>query len=1448
MDTLDANLIEAARSELAVYSRRTPEVVALASVASLARAVEPELLRALRVGLGTRISGTRLSVSAESTLWFSDLVESRGADAITLRPEVLYVLRPKLATDRQLLEDARTIVEDCHKSAPDVLQWEERIVYLALTGRTAMLEEETWRGLRSVSQGMRQPLVNWISDMWLRLPSEATSNPVLNKLYQYNSGLLRRKPQTASGGETSATDSLLDFSSFPTRELGVVLRDDRFIIGHLPEAEFGIEVPDLNPVELDVAFGTSSDWVEQRKVERGQVAEIVIPNGDTIRVRTLAGHVHELAVSFFQPEKPKGLKPKVFINYSHDSPQHRDRVLELSERLRADGVETILDQYVAGGNPAQGWFQWQEDQIEKADYVVVVCTEIFYRRFVKDPRQPQREWPDWEVDVTAKRITSPRDRGKFIPVYLTRADENWLPIALHGSTYYDLTSLEGYRELLRHLNEPPRAREPLAEESRTEISERLSAVDIFAPLSVEEIENLAAAAVRHIFAPGEFVIRAGDQGASMFVLHRGRVTVQVDEDGEARTVAVLGEGAFFGEMALFTGEPRTADIVALEETEVLEIGRAAMKHLFETNPDLAESISWTIAERREGLQASSQRTAKNAKTQQERLLNSIKRFFQDKDAAPPSGMYDISRIMKYAPAELVGREQEVKALEDLWEKAVRDETSRVHILILVGLGGEGKTSLVAKWTADLAHRDWPACDAAFAWSFYSQGASDRVLASSDGFLKEALTFFGDPDMANSSMPAFEKGRRLAHLVGERRTLLILDGVEPLQYPPTSPMSGELKDQGVSALLKTLAASNRGMCIITTRHSIADMRAFRDTSVIELTLERLSRAAGVSLLRRLGVRGTEAEFETLVDEVKGHALTLNLVGNFLRDAHGGDIRKRDLLNLEPTDGEEFGNMYAPYIRGLESEGERGERAVALLRLLGLFDRPATIDSLNALWQGEIITGLTEPLLSLSEAQRNISLTRLAEAKLVILNRASYGEITSIDTPPMLRGYLAQQLRTKQPEAWREAHRRLYEHFSETTADRSEPTLEDLEPLGQAVRSGCEAGLHQKAFDDVYVQRMQRGNEGYVWRKLGAFGFDLGVIANFFEQYWLTLSPALSQIAQAFLLHNAAFDLRALGRSTEALDPMRTALALQITQSDWKNAATSAGNLSELELTLGDTSGAVRDAEQGISFADRSTDGFQFVARRENLADAYHQSGKLSQAEKLFFDAEHMQARRQPKTPLLYSVGGFRYCDLLLSQPERAAWRVKLHLKPRQSDFKSLAAKCEAVIDRTSQTLRWIAEYGRDLLSPALDHLSLARAAIYLTILGDRRPELRSEIDAAVNGLRRAGQQHYLPYVLLTRAWARTLTGESGVEGDLEEAWEIAERGPMRLHMADIHLYRARLFHAAKPYPWNKFPDGSGGRGRKEDLAAARKLIEQCGYWRRKEELEDAEEAVKNWGSS
>jgi small-conductance mechanosensitive channel len=160
-----------------------------------------------------------------------------------------------------------------------------------------------------------------------------------------------------------------------------------------------------------------------------------------------------------------------------------------------------------------------------------------------------------------------------------------------------------------------------------DLTERLSSVDIFAPLTAEELSQLASSAAGHVFAPGETIIRAGDEGSSMFVVHRGSVKVRIDSNGQARTLVTLREGDFFGEMGLFTGEPRTANIVAAEETEVLEIHHEAMKHLLETNPDLVESLSHVIKERRAGL-ASQKSTSTDEEESSDSLLLKIKRFFR----------------------------------------------------------------------------------------------------------------------------------------------------------------------------------------------------------------------------------------------------------------------------------------------------------------------------------------------------------------------------------------------------------------------------------------------------------------------------------------------------------------------------------------------------------------------------------------------------------------------------------------------------------------------------------------------------------------------------------------------------------------------------------------------------------------------------------------------------
>lgn len=163
-------------------------------------------------------------------------------------------------------------------------------------------------------------------------------------------------------------------------------------------------------------------------------------------------------------------------------------------------------------------------------------------------------------------------------------------------------------------------------ESVNEIFLRLSDVEIFAPLSDEETQKLAEKCETKIFSPNEPIVRKGQEGKSMFVVHKGSVKIQIIEDGIPKTVNTLQEGEIFGEMGLFTGEPRSADVIAAEETKVLEIKHTAVKPLFKKNPNLAEALSQTIAERRAML-ASANEKKKVIEIEKEGVFSSIKKFF-----------------------------------------------------------------------------------------------------------------------------------------------------------------------------------------------------------------------------------------------------------------------------------------------------------------------------------------------------------------------------------------------------------------------------------------------------------------------------------------------------------------------------------------------------------------------------------------------------------------------------------------------------------------------------------------------------------------------------------------------------------------------------------------------------------------------------------------------------
>jgi tetratricopeptide (TPR) repeat protein len=218
-------------------------------------------------------------------------------------------------------------------------------------------------------------------------------------------------------------------------------------------------------------------------------------------------------------------------------------------------------------------------------------------------------------------------------------------------------------------------------------------------------------------------------------------------------------------------------------------------------------------------------------------------------------------------------------------------------------------------------------------------------------------------------------------------------------------------------------------------------------------------------------------------------------------------------------------------------------------------------------------------------------------------------------------------------------------------------------------------------------------------------------------------------------------------------------------------------------------------------------YQQIGSRALLGNALHQTGRMSDAEEAFIEAEERQGQFQPEYSILYAGAGFWYCDLLLD-----------------------LGKYQDVQIRASQTLAWATEFG-NLLDIANDNVSLGRAYL-LQALRDSRTiskEAASLLERAVEILRRAGLLDRLVGGLLVRSFLYRINGEfNSARADLDEASRLALRGSMGLHKADCHLEYARLYLAQN--------EQEKARGR---WATAKGMIERMGYHRRDKDVKEIE---------
>ncbi len=151
--------------------------------------------------------------------------------------------------------------------------------------------------------------------------------------------------------------------------------------------------------------------------------------------------------------------PTVFISYSYDSPEHAEKVLAFSDKLRSEGIDAILDQYEE--SPPEGWSMWMERQIRAADFVLMICTRTYYKRVMGKEGRREGLGVKWEGNLIYHHIYNADTRNtKFIPVLFAGSKTEYIPTPLRGATYYRVETIQDYEDLYRRLTNQPKTIKP----------------------------------------------------------------------------------------------------------------------------------------------------------------------------------------------------------------------------------------------------------------------------------------------------------------------------------------------------------------------------------------------------------------------------------------------------------------------------------------------------------------------------------------------------------------------------------------------------------------------------------------------------------------------------------------------------------------------------------------------------------------------------------------------------------------------------------------------------------------------------------------------------------------------------------------------------------------------------------------------------------------------------
>ena len=719
-------------------------------------------------------------------------------------------------------------------------------------------------------------------------------------------------------------------------------------------------------------------------------------------------------------------------------------------------------------------------------------------------------------------------------------------------------------------------------------------------------------------------------------------------------------------------------------------------------------------------------------------------------------------------AEWVGREALLADLSADWADPGRRVTG------LIGFGGEGKSSLARRWVDGLlgGGAGGPAPDGVFWWGFYERPGVDE-------FFEAALAWLSGGRIDPRQVPAAGlRAQIVAAMLGAGRYLFVLDGLEVMQHQE-SDQYGLLRSADLRAFLGYFAAPGHGsFCLVTGRAPLLDL--IDAPGYTHRDVERLSATDGRALLRRLGVRGTDAALDRLVADWDGHALTLSLLGGLLAEQYGGDLAHLGDLPA-PLAGEARYERVHRVLRRYDEHLSEAERA--FLTLFSAFRTPVSEAAFDKVFRAKaerrgLLTkpAINAPLARLKEGELRALVERLVAYRLLRRAMAAdgHGGAAEYSAHPLVRAHYFARLTGGDRAQAQDAHARIKDYYLELAGDTPQfPTLEDLKPLIEVVHHACRAGAYDEAHR-IRRERITQRDRYVLEHQLGAYETTLTLMLEFFPGGDASGEPQVSDPNdKSFILNAVGFCLMSLGRLGEAAPFYERGNAMYLSMEDWRDASIGTQNLAALHAYLGALEASAAAARQALALARRA--GNKQDERNSLAYEAWaaHLRGDAAAAAAAFGQAEALEREIDPTVRTLYSLRGIWHAEHLRRAGEAEAAR------------RVTAANLEVC-----QQQRWP------------DNLSRSHR-----VLGDldadagQQAGAREHYDAALKIARSITRRDVLIDALLARGrWAARHGAAAGLTGaaalavaDLDEALGYALAGGYRIYEADIRaaLAWARL---------------------------------------------------------